>query len=128
VKSLASVFSAAVLVAVTAGLPAQGDALSDRIAELARQVAEEFRRVVVRTAMAHGATAEIAYHDYGPALWNDPALGKGMRPSLVRAAGEANVVEVEPVVGGEDFSHYAQQTLAMLAIGYLKSEPQKAAP
>jgi amidohydrolase len=77
--------------------------------EVRKRVAEEFRRVVVQTAAAHGATAEITYHDYGPAVWNDPALGKRMRPSLVRAVGEANLVEVEPMMGGEDFSHYAEK-------------------
>jgi amidohydrolase len=77
--------------------------------EVRKKVAEEFRRIVQQTAIAHGATAEIAYHDYGPPVWNDPALGKRMRPALVRAVGEANVVEVEPVMGGEDFSHYAQK-------------------
>ena len=77
--------------------------------EVRKKVAEEFRRIVQQTAIAHGATAEIAYHDYGPPVWNDPELGKRMRPSLVRAVGEANVVEVEPVMGGEDFSHYAQK-------------------
>jgi amidohydrolase len=77
--------------------------------EVRRQVAKEFRRIVQQTAIAHGATAEVAYHDYGPAVRNDPELGRRMKPALVRAAGEANVVEVEPVMGGEDFSHYAEK-------------------
>jgi amidohydrolase len=76
-------------------------------AEVRKKVAAEFRRIVEQTAIAQGATAEVAYNDYGPPVWNDPALGKRMRPALVLAAGEGNVVEVEPVMGGEDFSHYA---------------------
>jgi amidohydrolase len=47
--------------------------------------------------------------DYGPAVWNDPELGRRMNPSLERAAGEKNVVESEPVMGGEDFAQYAQK-------------------
>jgi len=76
--------------------------------EVRRQAAEQFRRIVQQTAIAHGTTANIEYRDYGTVVWNDPELGKQMKPALVRAAGEAGVVEVEPVMGGEDFAHYAQ--------------------
>ena len=75
--------------------------------EVRKKVAEEFRRIVEQTAIAQGATAEVVLGDYGPPVWNDPALGKRMKPALVLAAGQGNVVDVEPVMGGEDFSHYA---------------------
>ena len=74
-----------------------------------RQVTEYFRRTVENTARAHGTTAAIEMDDYGPALWNDAALGKRMLPSLARVAGGSNVVEIEPIMGGEDFGHYARQ-------------------
>jgi len=74
-----------------------------------RQVTEYFRRAVENTARAHGTTAAIELDDYGPVLWNDAALGKRMLPSLARVAGRENVVEIEPIMGGEDFGHYAQQ-------------------
>ena len=74
-----------------------------------RQVTDYFRRTVENTARAHGTTAAIELDDYGPALWNDAELGKRMLPSLARVAGHQNVVEIEPIMGGEDFGHYAQQ-------------------
>ncbi len=74
-----------------------------------RQVTDYFRRAVENTARAHGATAAIELDDYGPVLWNNAELGKRMLPSLARAAGRQNVVEIEPMMGGEDFAHYAQQ-------------------
>jgi amidohydrolase len=73
------------------------------------KVLEQFQRIVEHTALAHGASAQIACSAYGPPTWNDPELGKRMRPTLVRLAGEGNVIEVEPSMGGEDFAHYAQK-------------------
>jgi amidohydrolase len=64
---------------------------------------------VEHTALAHGATAQISCDNYGPATWNDPELGKRMMPTLRQAAGEGNLVEVEPAMGGDDFAHYAQK-------------------
>jgi len=78
-------------------------------AEVRRQANEQFSRIVSQTASAHGATAKIYQSNYGPVTWNDPELGARTKPSLVRAAGEKNVVEAEPIMGGEDFAHYAKQ-------------------
>jgi amidohydrolase len=78
-------------------------------AEVRKQAAEELQRLVRQTASAHGATAKIVFDDYGPAAWNDPELVGRMKATLERAAGEKNVVEVEPVMGGEDFAHYARK-------------------
>jgi amidohydrolase len=77
--------------------------------EVRRQVAAAFARTVEQTAAAQGAKARIEYRDYGPAVWNDPELGNRMRASLARAAGEANLVETPPCMGGEDFAHYARK-------------------
>jgi amidohydrolase len=78
-------------------------------ADVRRQAVEQFHRIVRQTAEALGAKAEIKFDDYGPVVWNDPELGERAKPSLVRAAGEGNVVETQPVMGGEDFAHYAQE-------------------
>jgi amidohydrolase len=78
-------------------------------AEVRAKVLEQFQRIVEHTALAHGATAQVALQPYGPPTWNDPELGKRMRPTLLKVAGEGNVVEVEPAMGSEDFAHYAQK-------------------
>ena len=77
--------------------------------EVRRQAAQEFHRIVEQTASAHGATAKIEFSDYGPTVWNDPELGARMTPTIERAVGEGNLVEGEPMMGGEDFAHYAQK-------------------
>jgi len=64
---------------------------------------------VEHTALAHGATAQISLRSYGPAVWNDPQLGSRMKPTLLRTAGEKNLIEVEPLMGSEDFAFFAQK-------------------
>jgi amidohydrolase len=44
-----------------------------------------------------------------PATYNDPALVEKVLPSLRRAAGEANVVKREPVMGAEDFGRFGRE-------------------
>ncbi len=75
--------------------------------EVRRQVAQWLHRTVHQTAAAHGTKAEIVYGDYGPVLWNDPKLGELGFRCLAKAAGEGNAVEAKPLMGGEDFAHYA---------------------
>ncbi len=76
-------------------------------ADVRRLAVQEFKRIVEGTAKTHGATAEVLFDDYGPVVWNDPELGAGAKMSIARAAGKENVVEAEPVMGGEDFAQYA---------------------
>lgn len=44
-------------------------------------------------AQENGADAAIRSEQYAPVLYNDPQLVKQLRPSLVRAIGEKNIVE-----------------------------------
>lgn len=78
-------------------------------AKVRQRVLEYFRRIVENTAVAHGTRATILLDDYGPPVWNSPELGKQMLPTLAVVAGQASVVEIEPIMGGEDFSHYAER-------------------
>jgi amidohydrolase len=77
--------------------------------EVRRRAVEEFCRIVEGTAEAQGAAVEIEMEDYAPVVWNDPELGARAKPSLERAAGADSVVEAQPVMGGEDFAHYAKK-------------------
>lgn len=76
-------------------------------AAVRRRAVEQFEQIVRSTAASLGARVELDMTDYGPVTWNDPELGKRMLPTLKRAAGEGNVVETEPSMGGEDFARYA---------------------
>jgi len=77
--------------------------------DVRRRATEQFDRIVRQTAAAHGASVEIERTDYGPVVWNDAELGQATLPAFAAVVGEKNVVERKPVMGGEDFAHYAVQ-------------------
>jgi amidohydrolase len=79
----------------------------DMRAELHRRV----ERTAVTIADSSGASAEVrigAENAY-PVTRNDPALTAKMLPALERELGPGNVIEIEPVLGAEDFSFFANE-------------------
>lgn len=94
--------------------------------ETRRRAAEEFHRLVQNTAAAHGAQAEIEFDNGTPAMINDAELSAMMRPSLVRAVGAANLLEAQPMTGGEDFARYAQQVPGLFFFLGVKASPEPA--
>ena len=76
-----------------------------------QQIFDELKRVSEHVAAANGATVltEIPDTEGYPVTVNDPALTARSLPSLQRAAGAANVVEMPLITGAEDFSYYANQ-------------------
>jgi hippurate hydrolase len=78
---------------------------------LTPQVRRQLQDAVRRKAMAAAASAgapepAIEISDGTPALQNDPELTQRVAGILRRTLGEENVVEGEPVMGGEDFGRY----------------------
>jgi amidohydrolase len=71
----------------------------------------DLKNVAEHVAAAHGATAVAQIPDIkgNPVTVNDPALSAKMRPSLVRAVGVDNVIDVGLNMGAEDFSYYAKE-------------------
>ena len=71
----------------------------------------DLRNVAESVAKAHGATAVVKVPDTkgNPVTANDPALTARVVPSLRKAVGDANVVEMGLVMGAEDFSFYARE-------------------
>jgi amidohydrolase len=71
----------------------------------------DLKNVAEHVAAAHGATvvAEVPDTKGNPVTANDPALTARMLPSLAKAAGKDNVVEMDLVMGAEDFSYYAKE-------------------
>ena len=62
-------------------------------------------------AVAQGANApepEVTISEGTPSMYNDPDLVARVAPILAQALGDANVTEVEPVMGGEDFSQFGR--------------------
>ena len=76
-----------------------------------KAIIADLNNVAKHVAAAHGATIEARIPaDHGnPVTANDPALVARMLPSLKRAAGDANVIEIPLTMGAEDFSLYANE-------------------
>ncbi len=65
--------------------------------------------ILAGIASAGGGTFELDYDRGTPATINDPHLGERMLPTLARAVGEENVVDLDPTMGGEDFAYFANE-------------------
>lgn len=74
-------------------------------------VFKDLQNVAEHVAAAHGATAVAQIPDTkgNPVTVNDPALTAKLLPSLERAVGKENLVEVGLNMGAEDFSFYARE-------------------
>ena len=70
-------------------------------------VIARFRRIATDYAHASDGTAELQVVNNAPATINQPALTQRVRPSLEKAVGAANVVEMPLVTVAEDFSQFA---------------------
>ena len=75
------------------------------------QVFADLKNVAESVARAHGATAIAQVPDTkgNPFTVNHPALTARVVPSLETAVGRDNVVEMDLVMGAEDFSLFARQ-------------------
>jgi amidohydrolase len=58
---------------------------------------------------AGGGSYELVYDRVTPATFNDVALGERMIPTMERALGAESVVLMDPTMGGEDFSYFANE-------------------
>jgi amidohydrolase len=76
-----------------------------------QKVFAELKNISTNVAEAHGATVvnEIPDTIGNPSTINDPELTARSIPSLIKAAGAENVVNMSLVMGAEDFSYYAKE-------------------
>ena len=76
-----------------------------------QSVFADLRNVAESVAKAHGATVVVKVPDTkgNPVTVNNPALTASAVPSLRKAVGDANVVEMDLIMGAEDFSFYARE-------------------
>jgi amidohydrolase len=77
--------------------------------EVRDEIERRMREILDGTTRAAGATFDLNYERSAPATINDPALTQRVAPYLVRALGAENVKTVEPTMGAEDFSYFANQ-------------------
>ena len=76
-----------------------------------QKVFAELKSIAEHVAAAHGATVvnEVPDAKGNPAMVNNPDLTARSVPSLIKAAGANNVVNMSLVMGAEDFSYYANE-------------------
>ena len=63
---------------------------------------------ITRIAKAEAMAFDAPEPDYTPATYNDPATTARTMKAIGKSIGAANVKEMKPVMGGEDFSQYAR--------------------
>ena len=87
--------------------------------ELGEQLRQRLCRIVEHTALAHGATAEVAIQDGYPPMYNDDVLSDLIERTGRELLGDANVQTKLPTsMGVEDFSYYARKVpAAMFRLG-----------
>ena len=72
-----------------------------------QQIFNKIKTTATHIAASSGATADVEIFEGYPVTVNNPKLTKQMLPSLHRAAGKKNVIEMPKITGAEDFSFYA---------------------
>ncbi len=78
--------------------------------DMRQQLQDRVRRIAEDIAHSAGATVKVAFsqHTAYPVTVNDAALTARMAPTFRRVAGD-KALEVQPVLGAEDFSFFAQE-------------------
>lgn len=71
------------------------------------EVERRMREILDGITRAGGGSYELQYDRITPVTVNDRDLTARLRPTLVRLMGEANVLDVPPTAGAEDFAFYA---------------------
>jgi hippurate hydrolase len=75
--------------------------------EVRKHLLDAIVRKAKASAMSSGAPEPtVEFSDGTPAVKNDEKLVERVVPTFRRVLGDDNVVEVEPTMGGEDFSEY----------------------
>jgi hippurate hydrolase len=77
---------------------------------------EAIKRICRGEAIAAGIPEDrfpvftLLEDEFTPATYNDPALTRRVRESLIGALGSGNVLSIDPEMGGEDFSQFGRTT------------------
>lgn len=72
-------------------------------------VHKRITEIAINIAESAGATADVKIKKGYPATINPPAFTSQMLPSIQAAAGEGNVIAMDPITGSEDFSFFQRE-------------------
>ena len=78
-------------------------------ANIQEMIIRDIERIVKACCESAGATYSFEYIKGYPAVINDPAETARAVESLSKIVGKENVIEMKPIMGGEDFSYYLQK-------------------
>ena len=81
--------------------------------EVRNQTLSSIERIVRGSAISAGLTEEYfpvieIKDEYTPAVFNNPSLVEKVQRSFVNTLGDEKVIEVSPVMGGEDFGMFGR--------------------
>ncbi len=71
-------------------------------------IVQRMDEILAGTTAAAGGSYELDYQRGAPPTINDEDLARQAVPSLQRAVGAENVIEVDPLMVAEDFAYFAQ--------------------
>ncbi len=92
-----------------------------------KSIHERIRRTATKIAESAGATAEVYIEQQELVTFNDPSLTEKMLPSLRKAVGPDNVVNVKAGTGAEDFSFYQKKVPGLFfSVGAMPADKTKA--
>jgi amidohydrolase len=72
-------------------------------------IERRMREILDGVTKAGGGSFDLQYQRNAPATVNDAKLAKESRPALAAALGQENVIDSQPVMGGEDFAYFANR-------------------
>jgi amidohydrolase len=72
-------------------------------------IEEEMSRIIKATCELSGASARFSYKRGYPATWNHPEEAARVERAIRETIGQEKVIRMEPMMGAEDFSIYAQE-------------------
>lgn len=92
-----------------------------------RRLLQGIERNALAEAAGSGAPRqpEVRFSESTPATINDPALVGRTVAALKRALGEERVVEVQPIMGAEDFTYYGREGIPAFMFNLGTVSPQK---
>lgn len=77
--------------------------------EQQKLVHSRFEEIATKIAESAGATADVRIKKLYPSTVNDPNLMAKMLPTIQEAAGQDNVILMDPITASEDFSFYQRE-------------------
>lgn len=77
--------------------------------DLRPKVKETMHQYLNGVTSGMGASYELEYTYGYPSVYNDPALIPALRATVDKILGEGQLLDVNPSMGGEDFSYFARE-------------------